>query len=401
MIVATLTASATLVVWCLLSGRMTRWGISAPLVMVLAGAIVGIGAHGVVSAALNTTAAQRAAEVILAILLFVEATEVRGSLLGRYPRLASRSLLIGIPVGLILSVLLGWLLLPQLSWPVLLLIACVVAPIDFASAPSLLRNRYVPDRVRDVLTVESGYTDGLVTPLFVFALFWADPEHGADDPARALLAAAPQAAIALAVGVVTGFVFALAMKASERAELSSLNARRLAVVAVPLVVYTLVVGLNGNGFVAAFVCGIIYRLRRGPAAADDVRLSEDVGFLLTGTMWFVFGSTAVFALFGGYDWRVPVYVIAALTVVRIIPAAVAMTGAGLPRRQVLALGWLRPRGTSTIVFALIAYNTLPDGPVAELALTIAVLVVLGSVALHTVGVPMAIAGHDRRERHRV
>ncbi|BDH56613.1 cation:proton antiporter [Tsukamurella sp. PLM1] len=87
----------------------------------------------------------------------------------------ARSLLIGLPVGLALSLFFGWLLLPHLGWPVLLLIACVIAPIDFASAPALLRDRRVPARVRDILTVESGYTDGLVTPVFLFALYWAGP----------------------------------------------------------------------------------------------------------------------------------------------------------------------------------------------------------------------------------
>lgn len=400
MIPATLIAAATFLLWCLLSGRMDRWGVSAPLVMVIAGGAVGIGAHGAIAEALNTGAAQRAAEIILAVLLFVDATHVRGSLLGRHPRLVLRSLLIGIPVGLALSVVVGWLLLPHLGWSVLLLVACVIAPIDFASAPSLLRDRHVPARVRDVLTVESGYTDGLVTPVFLFALYWASPGHGDDDPAPALLAAAPQAAIALAVGAALGAAIAAGVQYTERAGLASESGRRLAIAATPLLTYAAAVGLGGNGFVAAFVCGIVYRLRRGTETSDDVGLTDDVGFLLAAAMWFVFGSVAVVGLFDGVDWRTFVFVAAALTVLRVLPIAVAMTGSGLPRKQVLQLGWLRPRGTSTIVFALIAFNTLPDGPVADLTLTLAVLVVLGSVVLHTVGVPVAIAGHDRRARGR-
>ncbi|KXO92371.1 hypothetical protein AXK57_15090 [Tsukamurella pulmonis] len=401
MIPATLVAAATFLLWCLLSGRMDRWGVSAPLVMVLAGGAVGIGAHGAIAEAINTGAAQRAAEIILAVLLFVDATHVRGSLLGRHPRLAARSLLLGIPVGLILSVAVGWLLLPHLGWSVLLLVACVIAPIDFASAPALLRDRRVPSRVRDVLTVESGYTDGLITPVFLFAMYWAGPAHGGDDdPAPALLAAAPQAAIALAVGAALGAAIAAGVRYSERTGLATASGRSLAIAATPLLTYAAAVGLGGNGFVAAFVCGIVYRLRRGTETADDVGLTDDVGFLLAAAMWFVFGSVAIVGIFDGVDWRTLVFVLAALTVLRVVPVGVAMLGSGLPRRQVLGLGWLRPRGTSTIVFALIAFNTLPDGPVADLTLTVAVLVVLGSVVLHTVGVPVTIAGHDRRVRSR-
>ena len=54
-------------------------------------------------------AAQRAAEIILAVLLFVDATHVRGSLLGRHPRLVLRSLLIGLPVSLALSLTLRFI----------------------------------------------------------------------------------------------------------------------------------------------------------------------------------------------------------------------------------------------------------------------------------------------------
>ncbi|KXP00734.1 cation:proton antiporter [Tsukamurella pseudospumae] len=400
MIPAIVIGAGAFVVWCLLSGRMDRWGVSAPLVMVLAGAALGIGAHGAIAQALNTGAAQRAAEIILAVLLFVDATHVRGSLLGRHPRLVVRSLLIGLPLSILLAAAVGWLLLPHLGWPVVVLVACVIAPIDFASAPSLLRDRHVSPRVRDVLTVESGYTDGLVTPVFLFALYWAGPAHGDDDPAPALLAAAPQALLALAVGAALGAAISVGVTYTERRGLSTDSGRRLALAATPLVTYAAAVGLGGNGFVAAFVCGIVYRLRRGAETADDVRLTDDVGFLLTAAMWFVFGSVAVVGLFDGVDRRAILFVVAALTVVRVLPTGVAMLRSGLPRREVLALGWLRPRGTSTIVFALIAFNTLPDGPVADLTLSVAVLVVLGSVVLHTVGAPVAVANHDRRVRLR-
>ncbi|BDH56612.1 hypothetical protein MTP03_15510 [Tsukamurella sp. PLM1] len=170
--------------------------------------------------------------------------------------------------------------------------------------------------------------------------------------------------------------------------------------AAPLLTYALAVGLGGNGFVAAFVCGIVYHLRRGSRTELDVELTDDAGFVLAAGMWFVFGAVAMVGLSDGVDWRIALFVLVALTVARVIPIGLAMAGSGLPARQVLALGWLRPRGTSTIVFALIAFNTLPEGTVANLTLTVAVLVVLGSIVLHTVGVPVTIAGRDRRAHRR-
>jgi sodium/hydrogen antiporter len=111
--------------------------------------------------------ARNVAEVILAVLLFVDATDVRGSFFGRDPRSSARILFIALPLSVALSVLIGRWLLPDLSWAVLTVIACVVVPIDFASAPSILRDEHIPGQVRNLLKVEAGYSDGIISPVFL------------------------------------------------------------------------------------------------------------------------------------------------------------------------------------------------------------------------------------------
>lgn len=56
-----------------------------------------------------------AVSVILAVLLFVDATAVRGRLFGGDPRSTMRLLFIALPLSLGLSVLLGFWLLPSTS----------------------------------------------------------------------------------------------------------------------------------------------------------------------------------------------------------------------------------------------------------------------------------------------
>ena len=46
------------------------------------------------------------------------------------------------------------------------------------------------------------------------------------------------------------------------------------------------------------------------------------------------------------------------------------------------VGALGPRGTTSIVFGLLAFNALPDGRYADTALYAMTLTVLGSVLLH-------------------
>jgi sodium/hydrogen antiporter len=169
-----LATAVAMAVRSLAASRLDRWNLGAPVVMVLAGAVVGLLNENSIAAVLNTEAVQHAAEIILAVLLFVDATELRGGRLwGGYPGLVARVLLIALPVSLGLAALLGWLLFPDLPWAMLLLIAGVTVPTDFAPAERLVRDRALSMRVRSVLNVESGYNDGIVSPLFLFALILA------------------------------------------------------------------------------------------------------------------------------------------------------------------------------------------------------------------------------------
>ena len=52
-------------------------------------------------------------------------------------------------------------------------------------------------------------------------------------------------------------------------------------------------------------------------------------------------------------WQVVVYAVLSLTVVRMLPVALALIGTGARRRRSAFLGWFGPRGLASIVFAVI------------------------------------------------
>jgi NhaP-type Na+/H+ or K+/H+ antiporter len=99
-------------------------------------------------------------------------------------------------------------------------------------------------------------------------------------------------------------------------------------------------------------------------------------------MWFFFGNAVVLALGEGVHWPTIVLCVAALTVVRILPIMLAFLGSSFTWRERLMVGALGPRGTTSIVFGLLAFNALPDGRYADTALYAMTLTVLGSVLLH-------------------
>ncbi|MFD9334697.1 cation:proton antiporter [Streptomyces sp. NPDC060028] len=381
--------------WSLVAGWLEQRHVRAPLVLVLAGIITGMCTQSEIAATLNSQIAQHAAEVILAVLLFVDATELPGGrLFGSDPGAAARALLVALPLSLAALVLLGSLLLPGLPAVLLLLIACIVVPTDFAPAETLVRDTRIAARVRNVLNVESGYNDGIVSPVFLFALILAGSTSQAHTPMQALGTAVPFAAKALAVGITLGPLLGWLMNSADRKNWMTAQSRRILVLLAPLLAYTVTVAVGGNGFVASFVCGIAFRyVRQAPTRqhdaqapdASDFRLIEDTNSIMTMCMWFFFGNAVVLTLDGGVDWPTVALCVAALTVVRIVPILLAFLGSDFTWRERLMLGALGPRGTTSIVFGLIAFNALPDGPYADAALYAMTLTVLGSVLLHGVG----------------
>ena len=80
---------AILLAWALVAGRLARWSITAPLAMVVAGVALTAGSNPVFRFDLETTSSEHAVEVVLAILLFVDATETPGGIVGREPKLTA------------------------------------------------------------------------------------------------------------------------------------------------------------------------------------------------------------------------------------------------------------------------------------------------------------------------
>ena len=216
MLISLIAFSAVFAAWALGAGRLERARLTAPIVLIVAGVAAGFTTSDALAVALNADVAQHGAEIILAVLLFVDATDVRGGLFGREPRAALRVLLLAMPLSLGLSVLLGAWMLPELSFAVLLVIACAVVPTDFAPAATILRDARVPERVRNVLNVEAGYNDGIVAPVFIFALAFAGDDVRTETPLRALGSAVPQALTAIVVGGAVGALLALAINGATR-----------------------------------------------------------------------------------------------------------------------------------------------------------------------------------------
>ena len=161
------------------------------------------------------------------------------------------------------------------------------------------------------------------------------------------------------VGVVVGAGGARLLVSARRTSWSSEAGERLAVLVLPLLTYLTAVALGGNGFVAAFVAGIAAgTVGREEVAEERLQLTNDVGTLLSSAVWFVFGSLIPDVIAHGISWNVLLYAVLSLTLIRMVPVALALVRSGLGTRDVLFLGWIGPRGLASILFGLIAIEEL-------------------------------------------
>lgn len=404
MATAILCCTGVLLLWALFSKVLRRWRITAPMVMVLGGMAIafasqfGVGPPDfdltVVEAVLTGSTAQRIAEVILALVLFTDSFEIRQGIFGHEPRLALRLLFVGLPLSIVAALGIGAWAFPDMSIAALLALVCAVVPTDLAPAGHVLKDERFPERVRNVLNVESGYNDGIVAPIFIFALTLAGSTSHASTPQQALDEAFPASLKAIAIGVLVGLVAGLLKRWTSHRDWTSSSALRFGVLCIPLITYAAAVQVHGNGFVAAFVAGLAFRAARGAVSHGEAVLTEDVGLIASYVLWFVLGAFSVLALEVLLSWQVVLFSVAALTVVRILPVLLSLLGSSLGRRDRLVVAFLGPRGIATLVFGLLAYADLRDHEQLTV-LAVMVVTVLGSFVLHGLGGPLMATVYDR------
>ena len=116
-------------------------------------------------------------------------------------------------------------------------------------------------------------------------------------------------------------------------------------------------------------------------------------FQAAGATWVGFGALAVGMLLPHVTWQIVVYAAISLTLIRMVPVAIAMLGTGAQLPTVAFMGWFGPRGLASIVFALIA---LQDGiPDRQTLLTTVMLTILLSVFLHGLSSVPLVAVYSR------
>jgi NhaP-type Na+/H+ or K+/H+ antiporter len=387
---ATLIVAAAIFLWGAVSARLERADLTAPVVFVAVGGI--LAAAGLVDAPEAPVALTPLLEITLVWVLFSDAArlpihELRHDL-GRYLRLLA--------IGLPLTILAGWglatWLLPGLGIWLALVVAAALAPTDAALGVPVVTDPAVPSRVRRLITVESGLNDGIATPVVMLAIAGAAAATGLEAES-ALGGALTELGIGAIVGIAVGFGGGWSLRWARRRAWAAEDFVGIAVLALALLAYAAALVLQGNGFVAAFCGGLAFGAAAGRRGPSELVFLEQAGGLVSLLVWLAFGAIAGPIMLDRLDLALVLYAVLSLTVVRMIPVALATLGAGLDRGTVLFVGWFGPRGLASLVFALIALEEL--GPIADDAIAAIAVTVFLSVLAHGISAGPLAARYGR------
>ena len=375
--------AATIVAYALVASRLDRVLISAPMVFVAVGAIVGTSMTGLLPFIVDNEVALVITETTLALVLFADATTLRLRAVEGDAWTPGRLLFIGLPLTMLLGTVVARGLFPDLGWVAAALIAVILAPTDAALGLAVVANRAVPARIRRALNVESGLNDGIAAP-FVAVLVTVLVAEEAVDGGSWFRESIGEIGLALVAAIVVGGVGGRALRfAHERGWTSPLS-EQLAIIGLAVLSYELSIVIGGNGFIAAFAGGLVFGAATGRMLDVRVEFTETTAMLASYLVWAIFG--AVFAgpvIAAGLDPEPILYGIASLTVIRMLPVALAMIGTGFRVPTLLFLGWFGPRGLASVVFALVAIETLgSQTPVSQTVVSVVTWTVLLSIVAH-------------------
>ena len=360
--------------YSLLSRRLERTVITAPMVFTWAGLLTFLLPPWLSEVNLERKGLLLIAEIGLVLTLFTDATHINLQSLRGNRNLPLRLLSTGMLLTIVLGTVSALVVIGRISLWEAAILAAILAPTDAGLGQVIVSSPLVPRTIREALSVEAGLNDGLSVPfLMVFIAFAA---KRAERPGVLLTQVSWEqlgygALIGIAIGLSGGWLLGAAL----RKRWVTQGFQQLGLITLPLLSMIWAEAIAGSMFIAAYVAGLFVQIRYTEAGHQAAEFSEHWGRLFNFFVFFLFG---LFVARDGanFDAAVLLYAILSLTLVRMLPVALALLGTGLSRSTVLFMGWFGPRGLVSIVLGLVyleQHANLPGEQKIRLAVMATVL----------------------------
>jgi potassium/hydrogen antiporter len=255
-----------------------------------------------------------------------------------------------------------------------LLVGSIVASTDGAAIFALLRGSTLRRRVARTLEGESGFNDPVAILLVLGFIEWIQqPDYGVADMAWLLV---KQLGIGLVAGVAVGW---LSQQAFRRAQLASAGLYPVASLAVAALAYGGAASLEGSGFLAVYICGLMLGSAAIPARQTITNFHDGVAWVAQIAMFVTLGLLVFPSQLDSVALEGAVLGLVLVLVARPLAAAVATAPFGFSPREQIVLGWAGLRGAVPVVLA--TFPVIDDVPGSLEFFNIVFFVVLLSTLL--------------------
>jgi NhaP-type Na+/H+ or K+/H+ antiporter len=198
----------------------------------------------------------------------------------------------------------------------------------------------------------------------------------------ALMLVAEEIGIGLAVGAALTTLAALLLNFTKSQDWLTPTWIQITVVALALSCFAAAQLLGGSGFIASFSGGFLFGILAKQVREKFLLAAESTGDTFALITWVIFGEAVIYKALGHFNWLILLYAVLSLTLIRMLPVFISLTGMGVSTEGKLFMGWFGPRGLASVVFAVIVMNAnVPGGGV--IAAT-AVCTIILSILAHGV-----------------
>ena len=366
----------------LISKRLEKTVISAPLVFVIFGILLSEGITGLISSK-DHVFIEIIANLTLILVLFIDASRIDLKLLRKEGDLPLVLLAIGLPLTIVFGIGAALIIFTGLPIWEAAILATILAPTDAALAQAVINSERIPVCIRQALNVESGLNDGICLPILLLFISLAISSEAGQSASYWISFTSKQLILGPVVGIIVGYIGARLITTAVEKEWMSCEFEKLSGLALPLIAFYLAEPLEGNGFMAAFFAGLIFGNFARKVAKPVHEFGEAEGSLLILLTFILFGAIMVPKAVAQLNLEIAVYAVLSLTAIRMIPVAISVAGKGILNSTILFMGWFGPRGAASILYVLIILkeDMLTRG---GLIFNVAVITILLSVILHGV-----------------
>jgi sodium/hydrogen antiporter len=379
MMIPILAFAVALLIVVLLSRTIRRTALSAAVIFLVAGFIVGGDGLHLAEIKADDKLVSNFVQVALFSVLFADGMKIGAKDLVSAWKLPGRALLLGLPLTLVFMAILAHFIL-GLGWLGSFLVAAVLSPTDPVFSSAIVSRQEVPRKLRRLLNVESGLNDGLALPivLLILSIFGVEEFK--------LLSWVGDLLTGIAVGIVIPFIV-LKLQKFKLFSVSDFY-RPMLGLCVALLVYTVTSLLHGNHFLAGFSAGITIATVDPEIRQSIWGYAEPIAELLKLAAVLILGALLSWRLFTVVGWQGYVYVFLVLFLARPLALTLSLIASPLDWSERLAAAWFGPRGFASVVYGLLVLGSgIPRAP--EYFRVVSIVIIVSIIAHSTTDTPIA------------